>query len=441
MATSEQYRAAVYRRLQQAGLTSLWPLVDYIGQRESGWQGVQSRVPDPQGPNGRENSWGPLQLLIDYRGQGGVGSGYTAQQLLDPELHAQIAVGNIAQSLSTGASVREAVSPWHVTTAGGDPQMESLIQAAEKGPTQAGEQSYPMSGPTGQETTMSEWRQLAEEQWATWEQELANMNEQRQAQGKQSLGMGQYLSTYYDMSSPPSSKALYLLDMQKKYGSMEATGPEPMSEYQRWDVGHTEYKDELDRAYKEIDAKVAAGTWDSDRAIDEWTSVQNNITNRMTEAGSRGAEVAGIMEDRAKLTTSSPYFPGFEGPDSLASQIMGRRGLTAPTLMGTPTSQLPDPWESFQQGQTSVGLPAESPGVAGYPQVTNPYTNAMGGYANLPDPFQQFQDMGNGSSGGAAGPYTGGSADMVSNLASRGNYRGPDLNAWLDQLLSGLGMR
>ena len=194
---------------------------------------------------------------------------------------------------------------------------------------------------------------------------------------------------------------------------------------------HLANEDELTRAKNAIETLIDLGVWDADRAVSEWTNTQTAIQNRMGEAGQRGQYVAGLMEDRAKRMTPTEDFPGFEA-GGLASQIMGRRGLTAPTLKGTPMSALPDPWEAFRQGNVSVGLPAEAEGIPAYPQATNPYAAAMPGMESLAGGFNPFAAFQSGASGGASGPYTGGSAD-VRTPGLQPRRPGPDLSAWLEQ--------
>jgi len=207
----------------------------------------------------------------------------------------------------------------------------------------------------------------------------------------------------------------------------QSAGEGAMTAYE----AHLANEDELTRAKNAIETLIDLGVWDADRAVSEWTNTQTAIQNRMGEAGQRGQYVAGLMEDRAKRMTPTEDFPGFEA-GGLASQIMGRRGLTAPTLKGTPMSALPDPWEAFRQGNVSVGLPAEAEGVPAYPQTTNPYAAAMPGMESLAGGFNPFQAFQSGASGGASVPYTGGSAD-VRTPGLQPRRPGPDLSAWLEQ--------
>jgi len=165
---------------------------------------------------------------------------------------------------------------------------------------------------------------------------------------------------------------------------------------------------EQDRAYKAIEAMVDAGVWEPERAVSEWVNVQTAMQNRMGEAGARAQYVQGLLEERARKTTATPYFPGFE-PGGLASQIMGRRGLTAPTLTGVPVETLPNPWETFRQGNVNVGLAPETPGIAPYPQAQNPYTDVLPIYQSMAgggNPFAQFQATVNGQTGGTSVPIS-----------------------------------
>ncbi len=71
---------------------------------------LQSRVLDPTGPNGREDSWGYFQL---YKGRlGGLGTGYTTEQLQDGRLNAEIAISEIARRISLTGLSKEAIQPW-----------------------------------------------------------------------------------------------------------------------------------------------------------------------------------------------------------------------------------------------------------------------------------------------------------------------------------------
>ena len=236
--------------------------------------------------------------------------------------------------------------------------------------------------------------------------------------------LGEAGKEYYK-SLPASDKKT--IDAAYLAATGQSAGEGAMTAYE----AHLANEDELTRAKNAIETLIDLGVWDADRAVAEWTNTQTAIQNRMGEAGQRGQYVAGLMEDRAKRMTPTEDFPGFEA-GGLASQIMGRRGLTAPTLKGTPMSALPDPWEAFRQGNVSVGLPAEAEGIPAYPQATNPYAAAMPGMESLAGGFNPFQAFQSGASGGASVPYTGGSAD-VRTPGLQPRRSGPDLGAWLEQ--------
>ncbi len=355
MPTPEQYRAVAYRKAQEKGLLPYWSLIDYIAQREGGWQGIQSYVPDPQGPNGRENSWGPFQLLIDYHGQGGLGAGHTAAQLLDPEVQAEIALGHIAQALASGASVREAVSPWNVTKAGGDPKMESLIQASEKAPAQPGTgQGVQMSGMWQEgETTMPAQEDLYEwyahrlgfkDRETTWRGETYQETARDQAKA------------YLDGLTPTERSAKENEFLAATGQAPSATAQEPMTAREQAVTESDWYTNELakwDRlvAAKAIEPLAAA------EAFQRQLDLKQEETTRYGYAQQMGKDVLGTLEERAGRTLQTPTFPGTEA-GGLLSDVAGMYGLSAPPpLEGVPVSSFPNAWETYKQAMATGGLP------------------------------------------------------------------------------------
>ena len=408
MAAIDQLKARLRQKANERGLGWLYnvtyrgsPILEYIVQRESGWD---PGVPSAYNAQGTEDSWGLFQL----NRAGGVGTNHSVQELTNADRNMDIALENIAANLRTsGNSLAAGFQNWNNPAL--DPGFDSFIRTEGKGAAQQGEGSYPMSGMWQEGTTMAEPQ--TDNIVVRWM-------------------MSQYGMSLEDAELAFLRSSATYTKMYNDFGAGGGTSG-AMTDYEAWSATHQTSEDELKRAQTAIETLVDLGVWDADRAVSEWTNTQAAIQNRMGEAGRRGEYVSGVMEERAKHMTPTEGFPGFEGPNSLASQIMGRRGLTAPTLKGTPMSALPDPWEAFRQGNVSVGLPAEAQGIPAYPEATNPYAAAMPGMESLAggvNPWQQFQ-LGANESGGVSSPVNP-SADM---RTGGSRYMGPDLNAWLQQ--------
>lgn len=120
----EQYQEVFRRLVVEMGLQDYWTLLWFIAQEESGWRGVQSMYPDPDGPDGREDSWGPFQLNRE-----GVGSGYTAEELLEPETQISLALQHFASKIALGQSLQEATSAWSVTHRYSEEQLQGIADS------------------------------------------------------------------------------------------------------------------------------------------------------------------------------------------------------------------------------------------------------------------------------------------------------------------------
>lgn len=144
--TPQQYQAAARKWAEKLGLMEWWPVIDWIAINESGWQGIQSSVLDPKGPGGRENSWGPFQLLI-----GGVGQDKTPAELLEPETNAEMALRYIKEGdygLDKGYGINAATHAWTVTH-GVDMEWVNTHPGQSPAPGRAGTPAAPAPAPAG----------------------------------------------------------------------------------------------------------------------------------------------------------------------------------------------------------------------------------------------------------------------------------------------------
>lgn len=99
------YGSAEHAQIPPALLVALsWHECAMVNQQSQ----VDNVNPRYNAPNGREASYGYLQLL----NQGGVGDGYTADQLLDPSTNLYLARNAILQKLHAGADLTEAIYDW-----------------------------------------------------------------------------------------------------------------------------------------------------------------------------------------------------------------------------------------------------------------------------------------------------------------------------------------
>ncbi|TET13305.1 MAG: hypothetical protein E3J81_09015 [Dehalococcoidia bacterium] len=106
----EELKAMVKAKFEQAGLGHLWPVIERIVTLETAgtWNpAIQSGAIDPA-TGTYEDSWGLFQM---YR-TAGLGTGYSVEQLQDPEFNTDLAVKHIKAEIARGAPTAEALDDW-----------------------------------------------------------------------------------------------------------------------------------------------------------------------------------------------------------------------------------------------------------------------------------------------------------------------------------------
>jgi hypothetical protein len=162
---------------------------------------------------------------------------------------------------------------------------------------------------------------------------------------------------------------------------------------------------EANRLVQEYEWKVEQGKIKPFDALNELTAK----LRASEEAGRRAEAVTTTMEERYKRAIPAPYFPGLE-PGGFLQQIAAKWGEPAtPTYAGTPMSQMPNPWDAYKTGMTSMGLPEQMPNIQ-LPQTQQPEM------PNLAAPY---------------GPYT----QVVNDILSRAGYgaQAPDFASMMRQ--------
>lgn len=123
----------VRQMAEEKGLGQYWPIIEkLVGLENSAWNPV---TPSGFNVQGTEDSHGLFQL---NRMGGGLGTGYTVEQLQNPELNADIALTYIKAALDRGESIQSALSPWAnarnmIFGAGGWQQAAEPVAPAPRG--------------------------------------------------------------------------------------------------------------------------------------------------------------------------------------------------------------------------------------------------------------------------------------------------------------------
>ena len=104
MAAIEQLKALAQQKLKQRGMEWFFPVMDYIYTRESGW--------NPQAHNTKgEDSVGLGQM----NRAGGMGTGYSVAQLMDPSFNMDLMLDHVQKALAGGTPLQQALQPWSTT--------------------------------------------------------------------------------------------------------------------------------------------------------------------------------------------------------------------------------------------------------------------------------------------------------------------------------------
>ena len=346
MATVEQLKAMVQRKLQERGLSALWPAIDYIVTRETAgtWDSaIQSGVINKWGT--RENSWGLFQLFIEGPEGTGLGYGHTPQELQNPERNTDIALDAIQGALAEGKSINEALRPWSVTH-GID--ASSLV--------------------TGQVTALQGGGNMVNQQETTNPQQAQIDALFAEAQRLLATGDPDDRLDAIDMINAASSLA-------NAFGI--STGPswaQQQSAAQGWaGLGQSAESQALAQRQFEFTSQQALEQANRDeKTLGLAVAAQNfaNTINQATEARARAQFAVDYSRAQAPAgMTESPY----TGKGSVYEQYVTEHG-------GTPRQPLPmvqanipsDPWALLQQAGTTIPPAAEVQATAPQLPVTQP---------------------------------------------------------------------
>jgi hypothetical protein len=99
-------KAIIKQMAEDRGLGQYWPQIEQLVQLESGWNPAARNQGTTQTP---EDSVG---LFQDNRMSGGLGTGYSVEQLQDPATNAGIALNKIAQVINGGGTIYDALGDW-----------------------------------------------------------------------------------------------------------------------------------------------------------------------------------------------------------------------------------------------------------------------------------------------------------------------------------------
>jgi len=377
VATTDQIKAMVYQKAVAKGIGNLWPIIDGIITRESGWS------PTAHNTQG-EDSVGLFQM----NRAGGLGSGYTVAQLLDPNTNAEAALNVIAQRAQAGESTASIFRDWTTAPA-------AIVGVGNMGTPYQGP-SADVIAATGAPPTTPTTGTAAGKSFEDF------------LKGKGITGAYQDQTTgqtFYDPMTafdqlPAAIQTSLWTEFNGGAGTVDTIEAGHLGVAQGT-LAETVRQNNLAAVYKSLENLVNAGALDAQYAADEYTRATTEETakqGRLGEARVRGEDVQKTLEERAALTTEGEYFPGY-GPNDPLAQVMGKYGLNPSLVKGTPESQFPDPWETFRQANLSVGMPGtmEPLQFPSVPRPENPYR------ANQPM-FEAAAGLGGAAAGGASVP-------------------------------------
>jgi hypothetical protein len=360
--TREQLEKMVQSELKKRGLERLWPVIQRIVTAESGWVPT---APSLYNAQGTEDSWGLFQL---NRMSGGLGTGYTSEELQDPRKNTQIALDAIKRYVDAGATDAYALHDWTTSTAA---LSANPVAGLGQGLTQVAEGIAQGATPG---TT-------ADTGGSTYAQTIAWM---ATLYGGENAAKGMF-------ASDPQGWTDYY--KKEVLGQTADTGMTAYEAAQEWDQ-------ETIFAWKKYDADVAAGKMPADQAAAEFNRIlekKKAESNRYAYATERGTQVLSELSERAKHTLQTPYYPGTE-PGGWLSQIEEQYypGVGAPpSLMGVPAANLPDAWATYKQAMQGAGLPETlapvGQGLPTVPTYTPPATPNVGRNPYLDQVLAQAQ--------------------------------------------------
>ena len=284
-------KALVRRKASEKGLAEHWPVIERIIQLESSWN------PNAHNTKG-EDSVGLFQL----NRAGGIGSGYSVKQLMNPETNAEIALSAIQGALKGGASIDQALRPW--TTA-----------AAALGGTQMAGETITAAGGAGQD----DWIQRILQQVQALLEEGGAINVD---------AAGRLLQTI-----PSDMRAQIFGGVTA--GAAEAPSPQEVAvSQQTLDIALANAQANIQKMGLEAAAKQFA----------------NDVT--ALQEGRATAEYA--QEYAGKIAPPGMTTLPFTGPTSAVGQLQTQIGMTPSPAIPLRQAPVTDPYQALGQAQQFV---------------------------------------------------------------------------------------
>jgi len=336
---AENLKALVQKKLQDRGLSELWPVIDRVVQLESSWN------PNAHNTKG-EDSVGLFQL----NRAGGLGSGYSVTQLMTPETNIEIALSAIEGALKGGKSVEQALSPWTTSKTalqGGGTMTEPITAAG--GVTMAKNQSF--------------WDWLEEQGFISGPQSYVI-----EATGETVTLPGGGLKD--------GVTANMINDLWAQFSGSQGAGATP----QETAVSQQGLDIALAKARAELKEKPL-----------EWVAQKFANDIAALQEGRSTAEYA--QEYASNIAPPSMTTMPYTGPTSAVGQLQQKIGMTPSPALPLPLAPASGPYEALGQAQQYVpqspnlqfnapSLPQSAPnlaGLSGFPQTMGGDMSGMGG--------------------------------------------------------------
>lgn len=328
MPTIDELKAMVQRKAQEKGIGNLWPIIDQIIQRESGWNPA---VPSGYNTPGGEDSWG---LFQDNR-NGGLGTGHSVAELTNPEWSAEYNLNIIAQRAKQGLPLEQIFSDW--TTA---PGVIGVAAAQGGGNMVTQQQQEPATTPKDITQDVIKWLKTIYPDTTNAQGEVFDM-------------------AAWQFGQNPTG----WIDYYRKSVLGEAEGATPtwaqqQSAAQGW-AGLGQNQEQLALSQKQFEFSMQQALDQAQRDQQQFglaIAAQNfaNTINQAQEARARAQFAIDYSRAQAPAgMTESPY----TGKDSAYAQYMTEHGYTPRKPLPMVQANLPaDPWALL--GQAGTTMPA-----------------------------------------------------------------------------------
>lgn len=350
---AEDIKALVKRMVEEKGLGEHWPIIDQLVQLESSWN------PAAHNQAGEDS----VGLFQNNRAQQGLGTGYSVEQLKNPETNAEIALSKIASVINGDGSIYDALGDW----------VNARNIIFQGGATTTGQGGVAMTN--GQAQTGNE----------AWQKFIETI-----IQGLTSDDLVERQTAAYTVSQLP-------VDMQRQvFGFAEEAGvPEVLEAPSPQAVAVTQ--NELENIAVELGGSI------QEMGLG-WAAEE--FKNRVT-ALQEGRETATWAQDYAsRIAPPGMTTVPFTGPESAVGQMAQKVGFTPSPAIPLPLAPAADPYQALGQAQQLVpqapSLQYQAPEV---PQVPN--LAALSGFPQV-QPMPTFGGGGAGMGGVGLGGGLGG---------------------------------